>query len=189
MNWDKLRSYDDAVQSELADSNFRRALEILVRGYQHAVVGFCSNMLSDESQAEEVAQEVFLAAYKGLPRFRQQASVRTWLFAIARKQCLQVIRNRGRRSRIVRDKQSFIAQGVHRDPPIEPGEESEALFRLVKQGLQQIQDGERALLTMRYETGLSVADIAHILGISTASVRRRLVHALGRLREVMDSDA
>lgn len=189
MNWDRLRSCDDTVQSELAESDFHGALEALVHGYQHAVVGFCRNMLGDVTQAEEVAQEVFLAAHKAMPRFRRQSSVRTWLFAIARKQCLKTLRNRGRRSRIVHDKRSFIAEGVHRDPPLEPGEEPEALLRLVQQGLNQLPDAERALLTMRYDTGLAVAEIAHILRISTASVRRRLAHALRCLREVMDSDA
>lgn len=189
MNWDSLRNCDDTVQSELAEGNFRGALEALVHGYQHVVVGFCTNVLGDEAQAEEVAQEVFLAAYKAMPRFRQQSSVRTWLFAIARKQCLQTRRNYGRRSRIGRDKQSFIAEGAHRDRMPEPGEEPEALLRLIQHSLRQLPDAERALLTMRYDTGLSVADMAHILGISTASVRRRLAQALGRLREVIDSDA
>ena len=146
-------------------------------------------MLGDETQAEEVAQEVFLGAYKALPRFQQQSSVRTWLFAIARKQCLKTLRNRSRRSRLVRDQQSFIAEGVHRHPQQQPGEEPEALLQLVQQALNQLPDAERALLTMRYDTGLSVADIAHILRLSTASVRRRLAHALACLREVMNSDA
>jgi RNA polymerase sigma-70 factor (ECF subfamily) len=188
MNWDRLRSHDDAVQGHLADGDYRRALETLVQAYQHAIVGFCHNMLGDVTQAEEVAQEIFLDAYKAMPRFRQQASVRTWLFAIARKKCLQVRRNRDRRQRIVQEKQGFIAQGAHRDAPATPGEDPEALFQLVKQGLTQLSEEEGSLLSMRYDTGLSVADIAPILGMSTASVRRRLAHALGRLREVIDGE-
>jgi RNA polymerase sigma-70 factor (ECF subfamily) len=189
MNWDRLRSHDDAVQGHLADGDYRRALETLVQAYQHAIVGFCHNMLSDITQAEEVAQDIFLDAYKAMPRFRQQASVRTWLFAIARKKCLQVRRNRDRRRRLVQEKQSVIAQSAHRDAPTAPGEDPEVLFQLVKQGLTQLSAEEGSLLSMRYDTGLSVADIAPILGISTASVRRRLAQALGRLREVIDGEA
>jgi RNA polymerase sigma-70 factor (ECF subfamily) len=189
MNWDRLRSHDDAVQGHLADGDYRRALETLVQAYQHAIVGFCHNMLSDITQAEEVAQDIFLDAYKAMPRFRQQASVRTWLFAIARKKCLQVRRNRDRRRRLVQEKQSVSAQRAHRDAPTAPGEDPEVLFQLVKQGLTQLPAEEGSLLSMRYDTGLSVADIAPILGISTASVRRRLAQALGRLREVINGEA
>ncbi len=189
MKWESLRSHDDAIQSALADGNYRRALETLVQGYQHAILGFCHNLVSNAAQAEELAQDVFLDAYKAMPRFRQQASVRTWLFAIARKKCLQTLRNRERRSRITRDQQRLIAHGAHREPPVAPGEEPEALFALVKTGLGQLAEADRALLTMRYDTGLSVADMAQILGMSTASVRRHLAHALRRLREVIDGDA
>ena len=189
MNWERLRRCDEIVQSALADDEYRRALEALLDGYQDAVAGFCHNMLSDAARAEEVAQDVFIAAYKAMPRFQHKASVRTWLFSIARKQCLQAIRNSGRRRRIVREKSSVIAQGAHRDPPTSPEEAPEALMQMVKSGLTQLQETERALLTMRYDTGLSVADMAPILGVSIATVRRRLTDALTHLREVITSEA
>jgi RNA polymerase sigma-70 factor (ECF subfamily) len=189
MNWEQLRPHDEAILNDIADGDYRRALSTMVRGYQHAMVGFCHNMLGDDAWAEEVAQDIFLDAYKAMPRFRQQASVRTWLFAIARKKCLQVRRNRDRRGRIRQDKQEIIAQSVHRDPPAITGEDQEAMLHLVNQSLGQLPDAERELLTMRYDTGLSVADIAQIRGLSMATVRRRLARALEALREVVDSEA
>ena len=189
MDWDRLRHDDDAIQNDLSDGNYRRALEALVQVYQHAVVGFCHNMLGDTAQAEEVAQDVFLDAYKAMPRFRQQSSVRTWLFAIARKKCLQTLRNRERRRRITRDRQVHIAEQVHRDPPTLPGDAAEVVTQRVREGLSQLSHEERSFLTMRYDTDLSVADIARLLGLSMATVRRRLARALTRLREVIDGEA
>lgn len=189
MNWEWLRPHDEAILNDIADGDYRRALGTLVRGYQQAMVGFCHNMLGDDASAEETAQDIFLDAYKAMPRFRQQASVRTWLFAIARKKCLQVRRNRDRRGRIRQDKQEIIAQSAHRDPPAAAGEDPEAMLQLVKRSLEHLPDAERELLTMCYDTGLSVADIAQIRGISMATVRRRLARALEALREVVDSEA
>lgn len=180
---------DDLIRSAIVDGDFRRALEVLVRTYQHVVVGFCVNMLGKTEQGEEVAQEVFLAAYKALPHFRQQSSVRTWLFAIARKQCLQTLRNRLRRQRLDQVQQDVIAEAVHRQPSAPLGEDPETLFVRVQQSLHTLDKAERALLMMRYDTGLSIADIAHILGISVASVRRHLAQALRNLREKMHYDA
>ncbi len=189
MNWERLRSHDEAILNDIADANYRRALGTLVRGYQHAIIGFCHNMLGHDAQAEETAQDIFLDAYRAMPRFRQQASVRTWLFAIARKKCLQTRRNRDRRGRIRQDKQHIIAQGAHREPPTAVDEEPEAELQLIRRGLGHLPEDEREWLTMRYDTGLSVADIAQIRGISMATVRRRLARALEALREVIDSEA
>lgn len=189
MDWESLRVYDETFHRNLVADDFQGALEALVRGYQHAMVGFCTNMLGDAHLGQEVAQEVFLAAYQAMPSFRGQASVRTWLFAIARKQCLKVLRNRGRRSHLEHDQQYAIAAMAHRDPPTPPGEDPEARVRRVQQSLQQLEKTERSLLMMRYDTGLQIADMAHILGISVSSVRRRLADALQRLREVMHDDA
>lgn len=189
MKWEQLRPYDEMVRRAFAAGEFREALDTLVRGYQHVVVGFCTNMLGDQTQGEEVAQEVFLSAYRAIPNFRGQASVRTWLFAIARKQCLKMLRDRGRRSRLEHDQQQTIASTVHRHPAPPEGEDPEVRLQLVKHGLTQLDKAQRALLMMHYDTGLSVAEIADILSISPVSVRRRLARALQRLREVVRHDA
>lgn len=188
MNWERQRTYDETIQYDLAVGNFRGALETLVLGYQHVMVGFCANMLGDTDQAEEIAQEVFLAAFRAMPHFRRQASIRTWLFAIARKQCLKTIRNRRRRGNLEREKRNLIAETVHRDPGKPLGEEPEVQIQLVRQSLNELNSTERALLMMRYDAGLPITDVAHILGISVASVRRRLTKALQHLRKVMCDD-
>jgi RNA polymerase sigma-70 factor (ECF subfamily) len=189
MNWENQRTYDEKVQRDLDTENYRDALESLVLGYQHVLIGFCTNMLGDADFAQEVAQEIFLAAYKAMPRFRQNASIRTWLFAIARRQCLKALRDRARRRRLRRDKEDVIATTVHREPPPPLGEDPEAQLQRVKQHLGHLEQEERTVLMMRYDTGLPIADMATILGLSVATVRRRLVRALQRLREVMHDDA
>ena len=188
MEWNAQQACDEDVLRALASGAFPRALETLVQGYQRAVVGFCVNMTGDVHQGEDLAQDVFLAAHKALPRFRRQASVRTWLFAIARRQCLKALRDSRRRRRLEQERQAAIAAAAHRNVPDTPQDDPEHQLRLVRQGLARLDKHERALLLMRYDTGLLLTDMAHILGISEASVRRRLAGALRHLREVM-SDA
>ena len=100
MEGDASQAGDDQVRRLIAQGDYRPALEGLVRGYQHLIVRHCVAMLGDTGHGEEVAQEVFLGAYAALPRFRREASVRTWLLAIARKQCLKALRDRRRRRRL-----------------------------------------------------------------------------------------
>lgn len=188
MNWEHLRCCDQSVRQNIADGNYRDALEVLVSGYQMTIIGFCTNMLGDQTLAEEVAQDVFLATFIAMPRYREAASIRTWLFAIARKCCYKFIRSRRQRSRIQQQRQALIAERSHRDPPLPPEQNPEIPLQQIRQALQKLSKADRSLLLMRYDSGLQIADLAHIFGISVASVRRRLAKALDHLREIVNDD-
>lgn len=188
MNWERLEKCDQIVLSHIVDGNYHDALEAMVGGYQHVMVGFCTNMIGDQTQAEETAQEIFCVAFQAMPRYRQAASIRTWLFAIARKQCFKVMRTQRRRGRIERERLSLIAERSHRDPALAPEEDPEIAVRELRQALQRLDKAERSLLLMRYDSELQISELAHILGISVASVRRRLARALDHLREVLTDD-
>ena len=92
-------------------------------GYQHAIVGYCSHMLGGAApeEVEEVAQEVFLAAYRALPRFQQQASVRTWLFTIAHNRCVTHRTRTTRHRHVAADHRRAVVAAVHPTPPVPPG--------------------------------------------------------------------
>lgn len=192
--WEALRPWDDQVLAALAAGEVACALNALVRGYQHAVVGYCVNMLGNAGDGEEVAQMVFLAACQALPRFRQDASVRTWVFAIARKQCLKHLGIGGRIQRMYARHRDDIMRASQPDPPDTPEEarlqtEAEALAqkRLAQlpPSLRKLRKQERDLLMMRYYEELSVADMAARLWVSETTTRRRLQTAEARLKQLM----
>jgi RNA polymerase sigma-70 factor, ECF subfamily len=185
---DTSQTGDAEVEPLIAQGAYRPALEALVRGYQHLIVRHCTAMLGDAAQGEEVAQEVFLGAYAAMARFRQEASVRTWLFAIARRQCLKALRDRQRRRRVEEEQRHEIARGAHRAPPDPPEEAPEVLRQRVRRGLDRLGAAARTVLLLRYETGLTLVEVAHILGCSEASVRRQLARALAQLRAVLDTE-
>jgi RNA polymerase sigma-70 factor, ECF subfamily len=186
-DWGAYHASDDEVQRLIAQGAYRAALEGLVGDYQHLIVRYCTAMLGDAAQGEEVAQEVFLGAYAALPRFRREASVRTWLLAIARKQCLKALRNTRRRRRREEELRHEIACGTHRTPPDPTAEDPEVLQRQVRRGLDRLGSDERTVLVLRYDTGLSLVEIAHVLGRSEATVRRQLARALEQLRRVLEA--
>jgi RNA polymerase sigma-70 factor (ECF subfamily) len=185
---DAYHACDDEVQRLIAQGEYRAALEGLLRGNQHLIVRHCTAMLGDAAQGEEVAQEVFLGAYAALPRFRRDASVRTWLLAIARKQCLKALRDARRRRRWEEELRHEIACGAHRAPPDPSEEEPEVRRQRVRQSLNRLGATARTVLLLRYETGLTLVEVAHILGRSEATVRRQLARALAQLRAVLDAE-
>jgi len=186
MEWDISQAGDDRVQRLIAQGAYRQALEALVHSYQHLIVRYCVTMLRDPAHGEEVAQEVFLGAYAAMPRFRQEASLRTWLLAIARKQCLKALRDSRRRRRLEEEQRQAIASGAHRTPPDPSEEDPEVRRQRVRRGLDRLGAAERTVLLLRYETGLTLGEVAYILGRSEAGVRRQLARALQRLQEVLD---
>ena len=62
---------------------------VLLQGYQAVVVQYCTTLLDDAADGEDVAQEVFLAILRALPRYEPTALLRTWVFRIARNRCLK----------------------------------------------------------------------------------------------------
>ena len=83
-----------------------RAFEELVLTYQHRVFGVALRMLGNAAEAEEIAQEVFLRAHRGLADFRGDARLSTWLYAIASRLCLNRLAS-GERG-MIRDRKSVV---------------------------------------------------------------------------------
>jgi RNA polymerase sigma-70 factor, ECF subfamily len=194
--WDDLTPWESQVLAALSVGDVQRAIEALVLGYQHAVVGYCTHMLGGATpeEVEEVAQDIFLAAYQALPRFQQQASVRTWVFAIAHHRCL-TFRSRARRHRqIAVGHNTDVIDAVHPQPPVSPEVDlleaaremkEEKQRELVAHSLQRLKKQPRELLMMYYYAELSIADIAKRLWVSETTIRRRLRAAEQQLKHMM----
>jgi RNA polymerase sigma-70 factor (ECF subfamily) len=194
--WDDLALWDSQVLAALSIGNVQRAMDALIMGYQHAIVGYCRHMLGGAApeEVEEVAQEVFLAAYQALPRFQQQASVRTWLFAIAHHRCVTYRSRATRHRRMVGDHRTAIMDVMHANAPVPPDMEllegarerqEEQQCTLVAHSLQRLNKQARELLMMYYYAELSIADIAKKFWVSETTVRRRLRAAEQQLKHMM----
>jgi RNA polymerase sigma-70 factor (ECF subfamily) len=194
--WDHVAPWDSQVLAALSMGDVQRAIEALVMGYQHAIVGYCSNMLGGAApeEVEEVAQEVFLAAYQALPRFQQQASIRTWLFAIAHNRCVTHRTRSTRHRHLAAAHRSASVAAAHPTPPVpldlgllEAAREMrhEQHCALVADSLQRLKKQSRELLMMYYYAELSMADIAKKLWVSETTIRRRLRAAEQQLKHLI----
>src|SRR3972149_513497 len=94
------RASDDPSLVEALRRGEPEAFERLVRAYQHRIFSIALRMLGDRGDAEEVAQEVFLRVHRSIGRFRGEAKLSTWLYAITSRLCLNRMRapGRGRRA-------------------------------------------------------------------------------------------
>jgi RNA polymerase sigma-70 factor (ECF subfamily) len=137
---------------------------------------------------EEVTQEVFVAAWQQLPRYRPEAPLARWLFAIARHKCQQAYRNRARRQAIARLCVEEIRERTHLGDPLSPEgvvTQASQVARLAV-CLTYLREIDRIMLTLWYWRELPVSDIADITGKSVAAVRKQLLRAQKRLKELID---
>jgi RNA polymerase sigma factor (sigma-70 family) len=193
MDWRRLDSWDAQIAALLAADAF----DVLARVYEGVIIGYCTNLLGDHARGEDAAQVIFVAAYQAMPRFQGHATIRTGLFAIARRHCLKRLRDDRRRADIERARGAHIAAAVHSSPPISPEDaaiEKEEIDQagarrcLLRQGLSRLSKRDQELIVKHYFEQQSVKDMAHGRWISEATVRRRLEAATKRLRQVIDHD-
>src|SRR5215470_9655819 len=133
----------------------------LMQDHAKAILQYCTTRLG-EGLGEEVTQEVFVAAWQQLPRYRPEAPLATWLFAIARNKCQQAYRNRARRQAIAQLCVEEIRARSHSEGPPSPDAvvtQASQVARLAT-CLSQLRDTDRIILTMWYWRELPISDIA-----------------------------
>lgn len=159
------------------------AYALLVRKYHRDLLGAIHRLVGDAHLAEDIGQEVFLDAYKALPRFDPDRGTPfgAWLRVLARNRCLSVLRARGRTRLVaVEDAPELAGEG--------PGPEERLLDRergqLLADSLASLDEPFRqtVLLALR---GRTVRDIARAVGVPAATVKTRLFRAKEKLRRLL----
>jgi RNA polymerase sigma-70 factor, ECF subfamily len=153
---------------ERARAGDERAFGELVDRYGGAVISLCYASTIDAAEAEDLAQEVFVAAWRGLARFRGDAAFSTWLFALARNACIDQARRRSVRPQLTEAREPAA------DPVDEaPRETARAIFAAAA----ELSVPLRQALLLRDVQGLSYEEIARLQGVPVGTVRSRLAAA------------
>lgn len=187
---------DTQVRVAIAAGEYSQALELLAQAYLDLIFGYCFRVLNaDTPRAKDVTQQVFEEVCRGIARYRGEASVKTWLLAIAHHQCLKDIATCERRRSLLHQHQDEVAGQLHADSPIpaESAVPSQEWLAWLTSALEQLDPEDRSILIMRFGIGvaheLSALEIAQILGVSRAAAYRRLQEALVHLRRMRPDDA
>lgn len=165
----------------------KSAFDLLVRKYQHRVLKLVSRFVSEPAEAEDVAQEAFIKAYRALPAFRGDSAFYTWLYRIAINTAKNALVSNRRRpvdfdldmqdpdqyERHARLKEADTPEGVLLTDEIRV---------VVEKALEQLPEDLRTAIVLRELEGLSYEEIAEAMDCPVGTVRSRIFRA----REAID---
>ncbi len=173
--------FDGVDDSELASIAIDdlEAFGELVRRHQDFVFGAALRVTRDPTMAQDVAQEAFVRAHRGLANFRGQSQVRSWLYRIATNLALNAVQRRREYPTDTMPERP-MGSGPERQT------ELEALREALEDAIAELPDDLRVPLTMREYGGLSYAEIAEETGLPLNTVRTRILRARRALRSTME---
>jgi len=186
-DWSK---YDDKLLVGFAQEGERRAFSELVQRHQMRVYHTVFGMVGNRDDADDLAQLVFIKAFRSLHRFKGQSQFSTWLYRISINCCLDWIKSQKRKSGVKMDddwwdrqadSEALFVGAVETDRRVEQVEIREVLGRV----MNQMAPVFRSVLVLREINGLSYDEIAKVEGCSVGTVKSRLFRARAQLRSLL----
>ena len=173
----------------------KSAFDLLVLKYQHRIGAVISRFVPDHAEAQDIAQESFMRAYRALHNFRGDAQFYTWLYRIAvntAKNHLVAMKRRPPTSDVeVDDAEHFTGARMQDNDTPEHELLREEIAREVSETVAALPEELRQAITLREVEGLSYEEIAETMDCPIGTVRSRIFRAReaidARLRPLMDS--
>lgn len=179
------RRIEDLIRRELpaASRGDARAYGRIVAASQNTVTAVALAITRDVPTSEDIAQEAFLSAWQNLKRLQNPASFLPWLRQITRNLAHDHLRGRSRRPRPIDEADAAIEAAADPQPtPIERLIEQEQQV-VAAELISALPDESREVLLLYYREGQSSQQVASLLGLSDAAVRKRLSRARSSVRE------
>ena len=158
----------------------------LVRTYENKIYSLAFRMCGSADDAGDIAQEAFLAAWRGLPAFRGEAGFATWLYRLTSNAAIDYLRRQKKqRGDMSLDDEELGLDAVDTGPGPQDAAERTEVRSAVAEGLQALSEGHRQVLVLREIQGLSYEEIADVLEVDLGTVKSRISRARSALRKIL----
>jgi RNA polymerase sigma-70 factor (ECF subfamily) len=177
---------DGDVLAMIERGEARAALSALMGRYGVSVFRYCRQMLRDEALVDDVHQQVFVQAFRDLPRFEGRSALRTWLFGIARHRCLDAIKIQGRRDRrFLLDDDPGVSDAAP-DPSALDQLSLAQLAGALELCLDELAPATKSAVLLRFREGLGFDELSGMLAEKAGTIQARVARALPVLRKCLE---
>lgn len=170
----------------------REAYDQLVDEYQKLVFNTCLSFVPNTTDAEDIAQEVFIEIYNSISKFKENSKLSTWIYRISTNKCLEFIRKKNTKKRfgfmqslgsasLPLDKTHYFTEFNHPGIQLEQKEQRETLFRAI----DRLPEGQKIVFTLHKIEGLSYKEVSEITKKSISSVESLLFRAKKNLKQIL----
>lgn len=177
-----MAEFDERAVVERCRAGDDIAFRELVDRYKNLVYAMVCRMVADRTQADDLAQEVFLKVHRGLPYFRGEARLSTWIYRIVANVCTQ--------ARSSRSLEVPLDPGRDDRRRVDPGAADGAFAHMelrdrLGKALAELPDNYRVLISAHYLDGIQYDALAEALDMPIGTVKTHLYRAKRRLRELL----
>lgn len=178
----------DSVIIKLVLNGNQQAYALLVNRYQQYVFTLVLRMVKSREEAEEVAQDVFIKAYRALASFNGESKFSTWLYTITHNTSLSFLRKK----KVVihsLDNETVMLEADSKDSGMEANlVEQKSKNQMLDKAIALLSADDAHLISLFYKAEQSLDEIGQILGIESNAVKVRLFRARTRLREKLETN-
>lgn len=185
---------DGDIASRIAAGD-QTAFEQMMRRHNRPLFRTARSIVKDDAEAEDVLQDAYLLAYRGIGNYRGESSLSTWLTRIVVNEAIARTRKNSRRAEIIRidggddalEKADTSMDETHTEQPDQAAMRAEVRAMLEKK-IDALPDSFRTVFVLRALEEMTVEETAVILGIPDATVRSRFFRARSMLRESLSRE-
>ena len=177
-----LDQLDDGALVRACLSGRREAFDVLVERHRRQIYQLCYRFVGNHEDASDLAQDVFVRAYRALGGFKGQSAVATWLYRIGVNVCLNRVSVKTPRVEAVDVLERVAGSGEAAEQTLIRKETT----RRVRHAIARLPPKQRATLILRTYQELPHEEIAGILGSSVGAVKANFFHALANLKKLLN---
>lgn len=171
----------DAGFAKAVAAGDENAFEQLVKKYEHSVLNTIYRYIGNYSDAEDIAQEVFIKVWRNIKKFKRRSKFSTWLFRIVVNQCLNY--KSKQKEKLLSLDESINTRTTLESSGVESEFERRERVAMVKKAVHELPKTQRiAIILSKYE-GKSYKETAQIMGVSLSSVTSLIFRAKDNLRK------
>jgi len=179
--FEHLEAADDRTLIAAFRAGRAQAFDVIVARHQRHVYQLCYRFVGNHEDAADLAQEVFIRAFKGLRNFKGESAIGTWLYRVGVNACLNRVAVKRPESEPLDEIQHVDRRA---DDPLEALVRDERAA-VVRRAIDRLPPKQRATLLLRVYQEMSHEEIARALGGSVGAVKANFFHALGNLKRLL----
>lgn len=164
------------------DTQAEPCFTLIYNRYSAKIYAKCLSLLKNEAMARDATQEIFMKIFLNLSRFGQKSRFSTWVYSITYNYCIDFLRKQQK-------KQALFSDELENPPDLAEDEVSdheilEIEVRQLKQILEEIPAGDKAILLMKYQDEMSVKEISSVLEKTESAVKMKIKRAKAKAQEI-----